>query len=88
MAAVRRSHVAAAKPWKLITSDDPNLTLGEGRMRHYKTLIEAANALAKTPEPHCQIVYDNGYDEQRFLTAREQRFLDAVCDRLGVELID
>lgn len=76
------------KPWKLITTDDPAKTLGEGRKRHYATLIAACNAFAKSDSSLCkQIIFDNGHDV-RWLDAREQRLLHDVCDMLGYDLED
>jgi hypothetical protein len=74
-----------ARPWKVIVTDDPHLTLGEGTIRHYPTMLAAANAFAKAPEPYKQVVYDDGR-EARDLNRREQQFLEAVCAALGYEL--
>lgn len=75
------------KPYKLLVTDDPEQTLGEGRMRHYSTMLEAANAFVKAAKdwPYRQIVYDDGC-EVRELSEREHRLLEHVCSMLGYEL--
>lgn len=83
---VARTVRAAMKPWKLIVTTDPDQTLGEGRMRHFAELIDAANAFATTPEPYAQVIYDDGC-EVRELNADEQHLLDNVCELLGVEVV-
>ena len=45
-------------PCKVIVTDNPELTLGEGRMRHYRTLVAAASAFAKHPAPYKQVIYE------------------------------
>jgi hypothetical protein len=75
------------RPWKVITTDDPNQTLGEGRIRHYSSLIAAANALAKCSTPYGQIIRDDGH-EVRELTDREQEFVATVCGMLGTDAIE
>jgi hypothetical protein len=74
------------KPYKVITTDDPNLTLGEGRKRHYETLLAAANAFAKDPAQYKQILWDNGLDLVRELDEREQALLADVCEMLGLDV--
>ena len=73
------------RPYKLITTRDPNQTLGEGKISHYPTLLAAANAFAKSPEPYKQVIYDDGR-EARELNTREQGLLGRVCKMLGYEL--
>ena len=75
------------RPYKLITSDDPATTLGEGHIRHHRTMLEAANAFAKDPAPCKQIIYDDGC-QARELDEREQRLLEHVCNLLGYELVE
>jgi hypothetical protein len=75
------------KPYKLIVTDDPNLTLGEGRIRHYETMLDAANAFAKAPAPYKAILWDNGH-QVRELDEREQALLTHVCELLGYEYIE
>ena len=75
------------KTWKVITTNDPDQTLGEGRIRHYASLIAAANALAKSTEPYGQIIHDNGH-EARELDEREQQFVEHVCGMLGIDIAE
>lgn len=84
-----RSRAHDRRPYKLIVTDDPTRTLGECPTRHYRTLLDAANAFVKTREPYRQILYDIGH-EARELNEREQALLDRVCHMLGfdVEQID
>jgi hypothetical protein len=72
-------------PYRLITTDDPCKTLAQGEVRYFATLIDAANAFAKTPEPYKQIVYDDGCTA-RELNADEQRLLENVCAMLGYDV--
>jgi hypothetical protein len=85
----KRASEHAQRPYKLITTNDPSLTLGEGNIRHFPTVLAAANALVKAPEPYRQVIYDNGV-EARELDQREQALLERVCSMLGydVEEID
>ncbi len=66
-------------------TDDPNLTLGEGKIRHFPTMLAVANAFANAPEPFKQVIYDDG-QEARELDQREQRMLEAVRQMLGYDL--
>lgn len=75
----------AGIPYKLIVTDDPTQTLGEGAMRHYPTMLEAANAFAKDDAPYKQVIFDDGC-EARELNHQEQRLLEAVCELLGYEV--
>ncbi len=75
------------RPYKLITTDDPELTLGDGRIRHYPTLVAAANAFANTTEPYRTIIYDDGH-HARELNAQEDALLEHVCTMLGIERQD
>ena len=34
-------------PYRLITTDDPTRTLGQGEVRYFRTLVQAANAFVK-----------------------------------------
>jgi hypothetical protein len=42
------------QPYKLITTHDPDQTLGEGEIRHYPTMLAAANAFEKDTAPYKQ----------------------------------
>ncbi len=74
-----------SRPYKLVVTSDPNLTLGEGRIRHYPSLLAAANAFVKDPSAYKQIVYDDGHCA-RELDEREEALLERVCWMLGYEL--
>lgn len=73
------------RPYKLIVTDDPSQTLGEGEIRHHPTMLAAANAFAKHPAPYKQVIFDDGHIA-RELNRREQQLLEDVCDKLGLEL--
>jgi hypothetical protein len=76
------------RPWRLITTDDPDKTLGEGEMFRFATLIEAANAFAKADGSAGKtIIYDDGL-EARALDAREAQFVRDVCALLGFDVIN
>ena len=47
----------ADRPCRLITTDDPTRTLGQGEVRYFRTLVRAANAFVNAPAPFRQIVY-------------------------------
>ncbi len=72
------------KRWLLLTTDDADNTLGEGRRRFYGTLLEAAQALAHTRETYGQIIHG---DEQhaRELTDAENRIVDRVLAAHGID---
>lgn len=71
--------------YKLITTDDPCQTLGQGEVRSYATMIEAANAFAKAEAPYKTVVFDDGR-EARELTDDEERLLVNVCAKLGYDV--
>jgi hypothetical protein len=73
------------KPYKLIETADPNLTLGEGDITHHPSMIAAANAFAHSTAPYKQVIYDNGHIA-RELNKREQALLERVCELLGYEI--
>ena len=73
------------RPWKLITTDDPTKPLRAGTRRHFGSLLGAANAFAADPAPFRTVIYDDGC-HARELSAREQQFVDDVCDLLGLEV--
>jgi hypothetical protein len=47
-------------PYKVILSHDARLTLGDGEMHHFSTMLAAANYFAKAAAPHKACVYDDG----------------------------
>jgi hypothetical protein len=69
----------------VITTDDPDQTLGEGRIRHFASLIAATNALVKSTSRYKQIIHDDGC-VARELSDREQEFVATVCGMLGYDL--
>jgi hypothetical protein len=73
------------RPYKLVATDDPNTTLGKGEIRHYPTMLDAANAFVKHPAPFKQIIYDDGC-VARELEDREQQLLEHVCGLLGYDV--
>jgi hypothetical protein len=73
------------RPYKLIVTDDPNQTLGEGETRHYPTMLQAANAFAKDLAPYKHVIYDDGCNA-RELNQREEQQLEDVCDMLGLDV--
>jgi hypothetical protein len=73
------------RPYKLIVTDDPAQTLGEDEIRHYPTMLAAANAFAKDPAPYKQVIYDDGH-HARELNQREQQRLEDVCGMLGLDI--
>jgi hypothetical protein len=72
-------------PYRLIVTDDPDRTFGEGDMRYFGSMLDAANAFVKATEPYKVIVFDDGC-VARELNGREQGLLEAVCDMLGYDL--
>jgi hypothetical protein len=72
--------------YRLIVTDDPELTLGECRVASYhETILEAANAFVKHESPYRQIVWDDSA-HARELDDREQRLLEHVCNTLGYDV--
>jgi hypothetical protein len=65
--------------------DDPCKTLGQGEVRHYARIIDAANAFAKAEEPFKTVIYDDGC-EARELNRDEQWMLESVCRILGFDV--
>lgn len=70
------------RPYRLIVSDDASKTLGQGEVRYFARIIDAANAFAKAPEPFKQIIYDDGCTA-RELNRDEEWMLESVCRILG-----
>jgi hypothetical protein len=75
--------------YRLISTNDPHRTLGEavdaGDVTYHPTILDAANAFAKSEAPFRTVVYDDGC-EARDLTADEERLLENVCTKLGLEV--
>jgi hypothetical protein len=80
-----RSRRTSLRPYKLIVTDNPDQTLGEGRIRGYRTMLQAANAFVNDPAPYKQIIYDDGQDA-RELTPPENRLLQLVSGMLGYDV--
>jgi hypothetical protein len=76
-----------SRPYRVIVSDDPCKTLGQGEVSYFPTMIEAANAFVKASEPYKAIVYDDGC-RARHLTGDENRLLENVAAKLGYEVGD
>jgi hypothetical protein len=76
-------------PYRLLTTDDPGRTLGQaldaGDVTYHPTILDAANAFAKSEAPFKTVVYDDGH-YARDLTANEERLLKNVCTKLGLEV--
>jgi hypothetical protein len=75
----------ADRPYRLITTDDPTRTLGQGEVRYFRTLVQAANAFVNATEPFKTVVYDDGCTA-RELNRDEQRLLENVCAKLGYDV--
>lgn len=58
------------KRFVLVTTDNPELTLGEGRHRYYVTLGDAARALAHDDAPYATILAGSSL-HARELTPKE-----------------
>jgi hypothetical protein len=74
-----------SRPYKLIVTDDPDKTLGEGVIRHYPTMLDAANAFVKDSAPYKTVIFDDGC-QARVLEDREQRLLEHVCGLHGYDV--
>jgi hypothetical protein len=72
-------------PYRLIVTDDPCKTLGQGEMRYFASMLDAANAFVKATEPFKTVVYDDGCTA-RELNRDEQRLLENVCLKLGYDV--
>jgi hypothetical protein len=72
-------------PYRLITTDDPCKTLGQGEVRYFASMLAAANAFVKATEPFKTVVYDDGCCA-RELNRDEQRLLENVCAKLGFDV--
>jgi hypothetical protein len=76
-------------PYRLLTTDDPGRTLGQaldaGDVTYHPTILDAANAFAKSEAPFKTVVYDDGH-HARDLTADEERLVENVCTKLGLEV--
>jgi hypothetical protein len=76
-------------PYRVLSTEDPNRTLGAaveaGDVRYFPTLIDAANAFAKSETPFKRMVYDDGH-QARDLTADEEQLVENVCAKLGLEV--
>ena len=73
------------KPYRLITTDDPCRTFGQGDVRYFDTLIAAANAFFKAAEPYRTIIHDNGH-LARELNRAEWQLVENVAAKLGYEV--
>ena len=71
--------------YRLIVSDDGCKTLAQGEVRHFASMIEAANAFVKSTEPFKTVIFDDGC-VARELNRDEQRLLENVCAKLGYDV--
>jgi hypothetical protein len=74
-----------ARPWRVITTDNPDDTLGEGRQTRHATPLEAANAFVRHPAAYKTVIYDDG-ETARELNAQEQTLVHHVARKLGYEI--
>jgi hypothetical protein len=76
-------------PYRLISTDDPGRTLGQavdaGDVPYHSTILDAANAFAKSEAPFKIVVFDDGH-QACDLTDDEERLLENVCSKLGLEV--
>ena len=77
----------AGSPYRLIVTDDPCKTLGQGEVRYFGSMLDAANAFAKATEPYKTVISDDGC-EARELNRNEQRLLENVCAKLGYHVAE
>jgi hypothetical protein len=77
--------VRCHRPYRLITTDDACKTLGQGEVRHFARIIDAANAFVKAPEPFKTVIYDDGCTA-RELNRDETWMLESVCRILGYDV--
>ena len=59
----RPATLGQERPWTLIESSDPTITLEHGITSDHPTLLAAAGAFVRSPYEYRQIVYDD--DEAR-----------------------
>jgi hypothetical protein len=71
--------------YRLIVSDDGCKTLAQGEVRHFASMLDAANAFAKATEPFKTVIFDDGCTA-RHLNGDEQRLLENVCNMLGYDV--
>ena len=81
----------SGRPYRLLMTDDPDLTLRQaldaGHVTHHATMLAAANAFAKAEKRYRTIVYDDGC-HARELNGAEIRLLENVCAKLGHEVVE
>ena len=77
----------ADRPYRLIVTDDPCKTLGLGDVRYLGSMLAAANAFAKATEPYKTVIFDDGCCA-RELNRDEQRLLENVCAKLGLDVAE
>ena len=91
LAVLPRDARVSDRPYRLLTTDDPDRTFGEaleaGDVTCHPTMLDAANGFVKAERRYRTVVYDDGC-EARELTADEQRLLENVCAKLGHELVE
>jgi hypothetical protein len=72
-------------PWRVIATDNPDDTLGEGGQTRHPTLLEAANAFVRHPSTYKTVIFDDG-DESRELTAQEETLVHNLAAKLGYDV--
>jgi tetraacyldisaccharide-1-P 4'-kinase len=70
------------KPYRLLSTDDPDRTYGEADATYHATMIEAASAFVQSDALFKTVVYDDGH-QARELTDDEERLLVNVATMLG-----
>jgi len=77
------------RPYRLLSTDDPDRTLGEalaaGDVTYHATILDAAHAFAKSADPYRTVIYDDGC-QARDLNRDEERLLENVCAKLGFDV--
>jgi hypothetical protein len=70
-----RDYHGEPSPYRLITTDDPTRTLGQGAVRYFRTLVQAANAFVNGLEPQIQAVVGatGGYEPPALARQRSMR---------------
>jgi hypothetical protein len=70
-------------------SHDATDTLGESEVvGSYPDLLAAARALLHDRHPYKQIVFVDDRGDARFLTEREEEFVDVVASKVGRETVE
>ena len=79
------STLGQQRPWTLIESDDASLTLEQGTMSDWPTLITAAGAFARSTHEYRQILFDDD-ETVRELDDHEQEVITMMCAMYGLDI--